>query len=132
MKNLKWCSCFCTIFAGVLTSCSVDSMIAMSMDNAIGRAANRDAMKTAIAQNNVVQVKSLIAQGVDLNATDSKGNTPLMEASRLVGSEQIVSLFLNSGSNPNIRNKAGETALDIAQRSNNAKAASILKSAMGS
>lgn len=48
--------------------------------------------------------------GEDPNGAAVNGQTPLMEASSLC-SLKYVKLLLSSGANPNLKNKAGETAL---------------------
>jgi ankyrin repeat protein len=57
--------------------------------------------------------EGLIAHGADINAVNNGGNTPLMY---VVGhcNPYIVENFLKYGADPSARNKAGQSALDIA------------------
>lgn len=55
-------------------------------------------------------VKVLLAAKADVNATDAKGNTPLIKASAR-GDINLVESLLKSGADVNIANKIGETAL---------------------
>ncbi|KAH9994993.1 ankyrin [Xylariaceae sp. FL0662B] len=58
-------------------------------------------------------VKTLISAGIDIDATNSRGETPLMEAadSHLV---EVVEILLAAGANAHLRDKAGTTALEKA------------------
>ncbi len=55
----------------------------------------------------------LMQRGVRINAQDNEGNTVLMMA--VTGSSSSVQALLDAGADPNIKNKAGKTALQIAQ-----------------
>jgi ankyrin repeat protein len=62
-------------------------------------------------------IGELLRAGADVNARDFRGMTPLMLA---VASEtqdsEVVKLLLDAGAEPNVKSKAGETALDWANR----------------
>ncbi len=55
----------------------------------------------------------LIEYGVEVNACDKWGFTPLHEAAQK-GRTQICSLLLNHGADAAIRNQEGHTPLDVA------------------
>lgn len=51
---------------------------------------------------------------MDINIRDINGNTPIIKASR-VGNKDLVSFFLKCGADPEIKNKEGENAIDLAK-----------------
>ena len=53
-------------------------------------------------------------RGVRINTQDHEGNTALMIVVQRGGNAEAVKAFLDAGANPNIKNKAGKTALQIA------------------
>ncbi|MFN0123405.1 MAG: ankyrin repeat domain-containing protein [Blastocatellia bacterium] len=67
-------------------------------------------LNTAIRDGDLKQVKALLAPGVNLNAGDVDGTTPLMHAVVNAGAD-CVKLLLDKGADPNLGNKAGATAL---------------------
>lgn len=75
--------------------------------------------------------KALIAKGVTLNVQNRDGNTAVIVAIQSVQPEQeknekrsvkaryeVVEVVLKAGANPNLKNKNGKTALQIAQSRN--------------
>lgn len=64
----------------------------------------------AVEKGNLEEVKTLLGQGVSINAKDSLGNSALMKA---VDEEEIelAKFLLQKGANVNLRNTMGETAL---------------------
>ncbi|KAJ3473523.1 hypothetical protein NLG97_g10261 [Lecanicillium saksenae] len=68
-------------------------------------------------------LRELLAAGVNPNSYDTNGNTPLMAFAAQLPEDgdyktgpEILKLLINSGVNINARNRAGETALQIAVR----------------
>lgn len=67
-------------------------------------------LNAAIRDGDQKRIKSLLAKGVNINAQDADGTTPLMHA--IVNAEaDCVKLLLDKGADPNLSNKAGATAL---------------------
>lgn len=64
-------------------------------------------------QDNAEQCQVLIGAKADVNATNGKGNTALMEAVRW-GSPLSAEVLLAAGVDISIKNQQGETALTIA------------------
>ncbi len=78
---------------------------------------NQPPLMRAAGDGNLEMVNSLIAKGVDINATDGDGYTPLMYAAGSGGYLEIVKLLLDKGANINTKSADGETALTWASRS---------------
>ena len=76
-------------------------------------------LKTKEAKNLLHQTKSaklaefIIAQGVDVNAKDENGNTPLHFAVS-INNNELVNLLIRNQADVNIKNKKGEAPLNIA------------------
>lgn len=74
-------------------------------------------------------VKSLIAgQSVDVNATDERGSTPLLEAARY-GHEDICRLLIAAGANLKAKDKDGKTAMRLAVQGDHEEVVRILNQA---
>lgn len=69
----------------------------------------------AVKVGDLTLTKRLLASGVNPDSMDSDGVTPLMTAV-IQGREDLASLLLKAGANAKARNKAGDTALDMACR----------------
>ena len=63
-----------------------------------------------IRSNDLPALKAMIEQGADVNATDGRGETPLMYAA-VVGSADAMRLLLEHQADPNVKNQSGSTAL---------------------
>ena len=74
----------------------------------------------------LAQVHLLIDAGADPNLQDVEGNTPLMLASGNVMTGAVI-VLLEKGSNPALRNKAGETAENLAERQSRHDVQQVLK-----
>jgi ankyrin repeat protein len=66
-----------------------------------------------------------LAKGVDANAINKVGGTPLMIAAAK-GNAELVSLLLKSGAKPNAKDKQGRTARQFALDNNHAEVAELL------
>lgn len=73
-------------------------------------------------------IQFLVAKGASVDARDSKGETALMYAVR-TGKPGLVQLMLKSHADPSLRNKEGQTALDIARKAEDKKIIAVLQTA---
>lgn len=64
--------------------------------------------------NNGTAIRALVAQGVDVNATDTAGDTALHLATRAKAYDNLEAL-LNAGADPLIKNDAAQTAMDCTE-----------------
>ena len=72
------------------------------------------ALFQATREGNTDMVKSLVtSQNADVNATDERGSTPLIEAARY-GHEDIARLLIAAGANVKAKDNDGKTALMLA------------------
>src|ERR1044072_2819763 len=77
-----------------------------------------DALFRATVEGNTHMVRSLLSSpGEDVNATDQRGNTPLLEAARY-GDEDICPVLIAAGANLKAKDKDGKTALMLAVQNN--------------
>ena len=80
-----------------------------------------------------VEVVSLLlahlAHHADLNVVDEKGRTPLHEAAS-GGCTEVVSLLLNNNANPDLRDTAGNTPLDLAKAYNHPSCIALLQKSL--
>lgn len=65
-------------------------------------------LRTAAGAGSFTMVQKLLQMGIDPNASDEMGRTPLHVAA-CKGYSDIVSLLLSSGANPNSRDCVGNT-----------------------
>jgi ankyrin repeat protein len=74
-------------------------------------------------------VKSLVtSQGADVNATDERGSTPLLEAARY-GHEDICRVLIAAGADVKAKDKDGKTALMLAVQGDHEDVVRILNQA---
>src|SRR5690242_11712530 len=107
------------ILCSILTSCAKQT----------GSNVQTDALFRAVREGNTEMVKSLLsAPGVDVNATDEKGNKPLLEAARF-GHDEICRVLIANGASVKVKDKDGNTALMLALRNNHDDVVKVLKQA---
>lgn len=88
-----------------------------------------DALFRAVIEGNAEMVRSLLsAPGVDVNARNERGSTPLLEAARY-GHDNITRTLIASGANVNARDQDGKTALMLAIQGNHNDVVRVLKQA---
>ena len=74
-------------------------------------------MQLAAGGGSTEAVKLLLDAGANINAPDVRGMTPLMLAIATDhGNQAVIDLLLARGADPNIKSRAGETALDWARK----------------
>ena len=59
---------------------------------------------------------SLLEAGVNLDATDARGNTALMQIAAYGPNPETLELLIKKGANVNAKNQSGETALDLVRQ----------------
>ena len=107
---------FCAIFAG----CGRQSATNNAQVAALFRATR---------EGNTDMVRSLTsAPGVDVNATDETGSTPLLEAARF-GHEDICRILIAAGANLKSKDRDGKTALQLAIQGDHDEVVRVLKQA---
>ena len=93
------------------------------------RSTQTDALFRATVEGNTDMVKSLLSSpGVDVNATDERGNTPLLEAARY-GHDDICRVLIAAGADVKAKDKDGKTALMLAVQNNHDDVVRVLKQA---
>lgn len=70
-------------------------------------------LRWAVEDNNIADLRKLLARGADPNTPDAHGNTLLMVAIRQKNPD-LVDLLVDAGAKLNLRNKYGETAIMLA------------------
>jgi ankyrin repeat protein len=87
------------------------------------------ALFQATRAGNADMVKSLVSsQGADVNATDERGSTPLLEAARY-GHEDICGLLIAAGADLKAKDKDGKTALMLAVQGDHEDVVRVLNQA---
>jgi ankyrin repeat protein len=86
------------------------------------------ALFNAILKTRIPMVESLLKSGIDVNAVNNDGMTPLMAAAS-TGNLQVIRLLLGKGANPGAVNNLGETAAQVALRHSHNNAAAALQAA---
>lgn len=87
------------------------------------------ALFRATREGNTDMVRSLVsAPGVDVNAKDETGSTPLLEAARF-GHDNICRILIAAGANLKAKDRDGKTALQLAIQGNHDEVVRVLKQA---
>jgi len=84
-----------------------------------------DALVTAADQGHYEYARALVAAGVDVNMTNTFGDTALIAAARH-GHDAIIDLLLTHGADPNCEDRDGDTALNISRHYGHEKTAMLL------
>jgi ankyrin repeat protein len=88
-----------------------------------------DALFRATREGNTDMVKSLLSSpGANVNATDERGSTPLLEAARY-GHEDICRVLIAAGANLKAKDRDGKTALLLAVQGDHDEVVRVLKQA---
>jgi len=91
---------------------------------------NTSALFNAIQKGRIAVIRSMMKAGVaKMGMHTSDGLTPLMAAAR-VGNVQILSMMLEHGCNPWLKNQSGKTAYDIAKFAAHKDCTVLLKAKM--
>jgi PleD family two-component response regulator len=109
--------------------CPVESSDDSEAKKAPSRSASRLDLELIIASRagDLKRVRLLLDSGAKPNATDRKGNTPLMEAA-FFRYPEVVQLLLEKGADVSLRNTGGDTALIEAMRAGHADVVELLLS----
>lgn len=87
------------------------------------------ALFRATREGNTDMVRSLVSSpGADVNATDERGSTPLLEAARY-GHEDITRVLIAAGADLKAKDKDGKTALVLAVQGDHDEVVRVLKQA---
>ena len=113
------------VFSILLATC----LVVISCGRQTVRNTQTDALFRATREGNTDMVRSLVSSpGADVNATDERGSTPLLEAARY-GHEDIARVLIAAGANVNAKDKDGKTALMLAVQGNHDEVVRVLKQA---
>ena len=93
------------------------------------RSTQTDALFRATVEGNTDMVKSLLSSpGADVNATNERGSTPLLEAARY-GHEDICRVLIAAGADVKAKDRDGKTALMLAVQGDHDQVVRVLKQA---
>ena len=91
--------------------------------------AETDALFRATIEGNTDMVRSLLSSpGADVNATNDRGSTPLLEAARY-GHEDVCRVLIASGADLKAKDNDGKTALMLALQGDHDQVVRVLKQA---
>jgi ankyrin repeat protein len=83
----------------------------------------------AATGSHIEVMKLLLANAAYIDASSPNGSTPLMMAA-MYGNDAAVSLLLEAGADPMLKNSLGLTAIDFAQRAERKDAAELIAAAI--
>lgn len=93
------------------------------------RSPQSEALLKAAREGNADTVKALLSSpGADVNATDERGSTPLIEAARY-GHDDVARALVAAGANTKARDNDGKTALMLAVQGGHDEVVRVLKQA---
>lgn len=91
--------------------------------------AQTDALFRATIEGNTDMVRSLVSSpGADVNATNDRGATPLLEAARF-GHEDVCRVLIAAGADLKAKDNDGKTALMLALQGDHDQVVRVLKQA---
>ena len=95
---------------------SVAFLLAASLVQCAAYAAAPDNLFTAVKSGDLTAVAAMVDRGVDVNARNDAGQTPLMMAAMGRRGEDLIELLFHQGADIRARDKSGMTALMHAAR----------------
>ena len=84
------------------------------------------ALHFAIIQKNYEAIVVLLENGMNIDAKNTDGRTPLMLAA-LSGDEKLTKYLLDNGADLSIKDNSGQTAIDLGKKSRNEKCIDLLQ-----
>ena len=86
------------------------------------------ALNAAAVSNHHTVIRTLLSHGADVNVQNKQGDTPLICATKYAGGdEQTVKLLVEAGTDINIADSVGKTALDYAAMKGQETAMAIIQ-----
>ena len=105
------------------------SLLFLSCAQQSARNSQTEALFRATREGNTDMVRSLLSgPGAEVNVTDERGSTPLLEAARY-GHEDITRVLIAAGANVKAKDKDGKTALMLAVQGDHEEVVRVLKQA---
>ena len=91
-----------------------------SLDETLNKKESRDQRNgvflETVKSNNTEAARTILSDGIDINVTDSLGNTALIYAA-MNDNIPLVRLLLAYGANPHLKNNKGRSAMDATRDS---------------
>ena len=86
------------------------------------------ALNAAAVENEIDVIRILLDHGADPNVKNSQGDTPLICATKYAGGKaETVELLIKAGTNQDVRDNDGKTALDYAKAKGQQQAVAMLE-----